>query len=73
MGQRIYNVRFEAFIDGRWNPNMFTRSVAVIGGAEQAIKVALEREKKRDRAEREEGERIPRYRVEQVTLVAVED
>ena len=70
MGQRIYKVHFEAFIDGRWNTNMFSRRVAVVGGAEQAIKVAMTREKADDKRDKEKP---LRYRVEQVSLIASED
>ena len=65
MGQRIYKVHFEMFTDGKWQTNMFSRDVAVSGGAEQAIKVAVQRER------RDNGQR--RIRVEAVELLAMED
>lgn len=65
--QRIYRVKYEGFEDGRWMSNYVARDVAVVGGAEQAIKVANQREKR----DREAG--FPRTRVEEVTLLASED
>lgn len=66
MSHRIYQVTFEMFDEGRWIRNSFTRNVAVIGGAEQAIKVANERERK------EQAKGTPRFRVEAVELIAEE-
>lgn len=68
MGQRIYEITFEMFTDGEWHRNSFARNIAVVGGAEQAIKVAMQREKKDDK---ESNVRV-RYRVEQVKLIAEE-
>lgn len=65
--QRIYRVKFEGFEQGRWMTNYLARDVAVVGGAEQAIKLAVQREKK----DREPGS--VRLRVEEVTLLASED
>lgn len=66
MSQRIYEVMFEMYDEGQWRRNTYTRNVAVIGGAEQAIKVALKREKDdRDSA-------LPRIRVESVRILAEE-
>jgi hypothetical protein len=66
---RIYRVQFERFttLDNEpgWIPNDRQRDVAVHGGAEQAIKVALQRER------HEYGQE--RIRVESVTLIARED
>lgn len=65
MGRRIYRVKFEAFEQGGWVQNADSRDVCVTGGAEQAIKEAVKRQKRSDA----QG----RYRVEQVVLVASED
>lgn len=43
---RIYRVHFEWFSKGVWNRNMFSRDVAVDGGAERAIEVAKSREQR---------------------------
>lgn len=68
MGRRMYRVVFEAWgrNDG-WMRNYSSRDVSVIGGAEQAIKVATKREKEGW------GEKNPRMRAESCQLLAAED
>ena len=65
MAQRLYRVTFEWFLDNRWQRNSFVRDVMVKGGAEQAIKVATQREK------RDNGP--ARIRAEAVQLIGAED
>lgn len=63
--RRIYRVLFEAFEQGQWMRNWSNRDVCVIGGAEQAIKVATQKMK----ADYDNK----RLRAESVTLLADED
>ena len=66
MGQRIYEVTFEMRSEGRWIRNAFIRNVAVVGGAEQATKVAVQREKDA------QADGTPRIRVESMRILAEE-
>lgn len=68
---RAYEVVFEEHQSGVWTNNAFKRVVFVNGGAEQAIKVARERERA-DREETNDEESSGRWRVESVQLITQE-
>ena len=62
---RMYEVTFELKDEGAWFSNFSSRTVSVDGGAEEALKLATEREKDATSA----GE----IRAQSVALLGIED
>jgi hypothetical protein len=63
---RVYRIEFDWYINYEWNKGGGQRTVIVRGGAESAIRVALERERRYDPKPR-------RLRARTVTLLTEED